>query len=302
MVGPGAVGGLIAAGLRRAGLGVVLAGRAGPSLRAIRRAGLSVTGPDGRVRRVRGWLEVSPQPRPRAGCRAVFLCVKAPDIRAGVAAARRLAGREAPVVSLLNGLAHYVPVRRAFGPARSVFGVCYFAAMRLKAGAVRHTGGREVALAETPANADAVRAVRGLLADCGWNVRVTRRELDLLWTKLVYNAAVNPLGALALKPNGELAANPALRDLMGRALREGARIARRTGRRMPAGFERKVLAGCRAVPDQLNSMAQDILAGRRTEADSILKPLLAAARRAGAPAPVLGSLYRMVRRLEREAR
>ena len=63
---------------------------------------------------------------------------------------------------------------------------------------------------------------------------------------------------------------------------------------------RRMAAGLAAMPDQSNSMLQDLRAGRRTEIDAIVKPLLDAARRRRRPTPILESLYRFTKRLERE--
>jgi len=268
VAGPGAIGGTLAVSLRRAGERVLLVGRS------------------------------LARPRRRPGCRAVLLCVKAAGLRWALHATRGLVGPATPVVSLINGVTHVHPVLKAYGPARAVFGVCHIAALRTGT-TIRHMGGRDIVLAETPANRAACRQAQTLLGKGGWRVRTVPSVERLLWTKLIHNAAINPLGALTRKTNGQLAAEPALRDLLVRVADEAAAVAKAAGHpSLDANPARSILRGCAAAPRQINSMAQDLAAGRPTEADAILRPLLRAARKAGRATRYLEPLYRMIRHLE----
>ncbi|MDE2292420.1 MAG: hypothetical protein KGL53_10085, partial [Elusimicrobia bacterium] len=82
-------------------------------------------------------------------------------------------------------------------------------------------------------------------------------------------------------------------------LAEARRAAAAAGRPpYPEMTDRGILAGCRAVPAQMNSMIQDLEAGRPTESGAILGPLVAAARRRRVPVPSLECLQAAMRRLE----
>ena len=79
-----------------------------------------------------------------------------------------------------------------------------------------------------------------------------------------------------------------------------AAAARAAGHRLdyPDMAEKLALSG-RNAPHQRNSMLQDLAAGRKTEADAILGPLLKAARRGDVPAPTLETLAAVLARLEK---
>ncbi|MCX5788382.1 MAG: 2-dehydropantoate 2-reductase [Elusimicrobia bacterium] len=245
-------------------------------------------------RRVRPTLTPSGRPA------AVFICVKSDDTASALKTARRLAGPRTPVVSLQNGLAHVGPTRRALGP-RAVFGACLAAVRREGPAEVRHHAGETIWLGARPQNRAAAAEARRRLLAAGLDVPAATREDRLLWTKVVFNAAVNPVGALAGKTNGALARTPALWAIVRAALKEGEAAARADGhpmllRDLPALVRR----ACLSAPRQENSMLQDLRAGKATEARAILGPICAAARRHGKPAPVLDSLARFVGALERE--
>jgi len=299
VVGPGAIGLALTAGFRRAGERVALLGRTPASERRLAASGFVATAPSGRATLVRGGLLSARTLRSPA--RAAFFCVKSGSAARAAAAARRWIGPETPVVALQNGLGHEKMYRRAFGPRRTVIGVCYFAADRPAPGDLRLNGGEDILLARHPGNAESLEVAGSLLAAAGFRVHVKDSEPGMLWTKAAFNAAVNPLGSACAVESGKLDEDPALRELALKALCEAALAAEGAGHKLDyPDMAEKLLLSARNAPHQRNSMLQDLAAGRRTEARFILGPLLAAARRRKVPAPTLELLAGVVARLERK--
>ncbi len=298
VVGPGAVGLALTAGLRRAGRRVALLGRTAAAERRLASSGFTATEPDGtRVRVSGGLLRARAL---KAPARAAFFCVKSGDAARAAAAAGRWIGPETPVIALQNGIGHEKVFRRAFGPRRTVVGVCYFAADRPSPGDLRLNGGEDVLLARHDGNAAALEQASALLTGAGFRVHLKDNEDGMLWTKAAFNAAVNPLGAACGVESGRLAEDPALRELALKALAEAADAASGAGHRLDySDMAEKLLTSARNAPHQRNSMLQDLAAGRRTEARVILGPLIAAAKRAGSPAPTLELLAAVIASLER---
>jgi 2-dehydropantoate 2-reductase len=181
-----------------------------------------------------------------------------------------------------------------------VVGSCFFAADRPEPFHLTHTWGNDVLLAEARDNSAALGRAQALLMEGGWHVHLKRSEERMLWTKLCFNAATNPLGALCAVTNGALAEDPALREIMVKTLREAVAVARRAGRPpLYADMESLVVRACRNAPVQRNSMLQDLQAGRPTEIGAISDPLVRDGRRLGVPTPLLDKLARLVRRMEK---
>lgn len=299
VVGPGAVGLALTAGFRSAGERVALLGRTPKDERGLAASGFAVTSPDGRTRLVRGGL--SSARALKGPVPAAFFCVKSGDAARAAAAAKRWIGPDTAVVALQNGLGHEKVFRRAFGPRRTVIGVCYFAADRPAPGDLRLNGGEDVLLARRDGNGAALELAADLLTRAGFRVHLKDSEQGMLWTKAAFNAAVNPLGAACAVESGRLAEDPALRELSLKALAEAAAAAESAGHKLDyPDMAEKLLSSSRNAPHQRNSMLQDLAAGRRTEAKFILGPLLAAARRKKVPAPTLELLAGVVARLERK--
>lgn len=112
-----------------------------------------------------------------------------------------------------------------------------------------------------------------------------------LWHKLAINAAINPLVARYRIRNGQLRDRP-FRPMVERVVDEVAAIMAKVGvSPPPAGWHALVWQVIEGTANNRASMLQDVLAGRPTERDAILGPLLAAAQRHGLDTPCLEALY-----------
>ncbi|QJQ94707.1 MULTISPECIES: ketopantoate reductase family protein [Halomonadaceae] len=113
-----------------------------------------------------------------------------------------------------------------------------------------------------------------------------------LWHKLAVNAAINPLVARFRIRNGQLRDRP-FRPMVERVVAEVARIMSLEDiPTPPEGWSGRVWQVVEGTANNRASMLQDVLAGRPTEREAILGPLLAAATRHTLACPALESLHR----------
>lgn len=235
---------------------------------------------------------------------AILICVKAYDT---AAAARRISGtKAAAVVSLQNGLGNAEVLARFVGKRRVIVAATAQAAYRDRKGRLRHTGEGVTWVAPMNGSARGRKICRRIAAAfrcAGLPARVHPDARRVLWSKLILNAAINPLAALTGLPNGELIRRPALREILEAAAREAAEIARREGiRPLYPDAAQKAREACRATARNLNSMLLDLRAGKPTELEWITGVLLEHAGRTGVPAPVNRTLYKMVLEKTRRSR
>jgi 2-dehydropantoate 2-reductase len=292
IVGPGAVGLTLAARWKGAGKDVYILGRNAAEERKISR-GFTFVGLDGRPRKIKGL-------RPARGARhgsmlAAFFCTKSRDLtKAGIASMPWISSATA-IVGLQNGVGHEKSLRARFGNSKTVIGSCYFAADRPEPDLITNSWGNKVRLAADDRNFEAATLAQKLLLEGGWDAALKDDEQRLLWTKLIFNAATNPLGALCGVTNGRLAEDEALKEIMLQALKEAEAVAVSKGHvPLYADMDDLVVKACQAAPRQRNSMLQDLAAGRPTELDVIAGPIIA-----GGKAPTVAALARWVRALER---
>jgi len=124
-----------------------------------------------------------------------------------------------------------------------------------------------------------------------------------LWAKMLYNCALNPLGALLGVPYGELAERPPTRRLLGGIVREVFAVLHAAGfathwasaEAYLADFFARILP---ATAGHESSMLQDLRAGRPTEIDALSGAVSELGRRVGVSTPVNDVLAELVRAAE----
>lgn len=124
-----------------------------------------------------------------------------------------------------------------------------------------------------------------------------------LWAKLLYNATLNPLGAILGVSYGALGASPHTRSVMEALARETFAVMEAAGWRThwPSAAAWLQDFYARLLPPTAaheSSMLQDLRAGRRTEIDAITGAVVALAERHGVGVPVSRSVLALVRFLE----
>ncbi|GHA89256.1 ketopantoate reductase family protein [Modicisalibacter luteus] len=112
-----------------------------------------------------------------------------------------------------------------------------------------------------------------------------------LWHKLAVNAAINPLVSRYRILNGQLRDRP-FRPMVDAIIDDLVTLMAAEGIDAPdIGWPRQVWNVIEATANNRASMLQDVIAGRPTERDAILGPLIDAAKRHRIDTPALTALY-----------
>lgn len=303
VLGPGALGSLLAARLATAGEPVRLLGRPTPHVEAIERAGLTLEELDGRTRTVA--VETTTNPAAVAAAEAVIVAVKTWATEEAVSPLAPSLREQTLVLTLQNGLGNRERIARvltAHPPGSIAAGTTTEGALRLDPGRVRHTGGGETVfglpLGEPDTRIDRLAAS---FRRSGMATRVVADVEPWLWRKLATNAAINGLTALAGVANGVVAADPALAGAARMVAREVAAVAAARG--VATGdVEQAVLAIAAATAGNRSSMLRDLEAHQPTEVEAIHGAVVAAAAAAGVAAPLCRLLAALIAARERVGR
>jgi len=153
------------------------------------------------------------------------------------------------------------------------------------------------------ADLEAIEPLCTALSAGGLPCEPSDRIAEDLWAKLLYNATLNPLGAILDASYGALGASHHARPVMETLARETFATMRAAGFRTHWPTAEAWLADFRArlLPPTAaheSSMLQDLRAGRRTEIESITGAVVELAARHGADVPVSRSVLALVRFLE----
>jgi 2-dehydropantoate 2-reductase len=282
VLGPGGIGGLVAALLARRGDQVTCL--APPATAAHLAAhGMELRSPalgDARVR-------VEAATRLDHPVDVCLVTVKATQLADAVEAVPAEALGDGLVVPFLNGVDHVAWLRGRYPPDQVATGTIRIESTRVGPGLIEHASPFAVVeLAAGKAPRRRVEELAARLAETGLDVTVRDDEAAALWSKLAVLAPIALVTTWTAAPIGEARADH--RDELVAVVGEIAAAARADGVDLD---EAATVGLIERVPDAMrSSMQKDAAAGRPIELDAIGGTILRAAERAGIQAPVTARL------------
>jgi len=283
ILGPGGVGGLLAAALSRAGADVTVVARE-PTAESIARDGIAVQSV------VLGDFTARPAAIARL-TEPVDVLIVATKAAALEEALARIEGEPALVVPLLNGFDHMALLRERFG-ARVTAGTIRVQADRLAGPPTRVVQGGRFLFVELASDDSTLRpaldALAAQLTEASVENRVRDDEARILWGKLVRLNTLACMTAAYDAPFGAIRSDPERWAELEACVREGAAVARAEGAEVdPAVVFREL----DVIHDGFGtSMQRDVAAGREPELDAIAGAVLRAGARHGIACPTIATL------------
>jgi 2-dehydropantoate 2-reductase len=295
VVGAGAVGGYFGGMLARAGVPVVMIGR--PSfVEAVQRVGLRI---DSFQFQETIPVQASTELSAAAGADVALFCVKTRDTASVSKQLATVLPSDAVVVSMQNGVNNAEEIRAASG-IDALPAVVYVAASVPAPGTVRHLGRGDIVIG--PAN-ERTERIAQLFASAKIPCRVSENIEGELWTKLIWNCALNAISALGRVTYGQILSSADARKLVETTVYETLNVARAKGIH-PPGLEdpKAAIAGSFKIAEQMSgtrsSTAQDITRDKYTEIDSLNGYVARVGAELGVPTPVNHALFTLVKLYE----
>lgn len=287
VLGPGGVGGFVAAALSRAGAEVVVVARESTS-RQIAEHGIRV-----RSQALDADFTARPASVPELAASVDYLLVTTKA--AGLSPAlQRIKADPGLVVPLLNGLDHMDVLRERFGAGRVAAAVIRIESDRTEPGVVVQTSpsARVDLAAEDPALEAAVGSLAAQLQVAGLQTRVGGSERQVLWSKLARLNALSLTTSASDRPIGFVRSDPRWRSALEGAINETVAVANADGADLDPADSLAELDSAHA--ELGSSMRRDIAAGREPELDALAGAVLRAAARHRLRCPTVTWLARRV--------
>lgn len=284
ILGAGGVGGLIGACLARSGASVTLVVRPGslaqyPEQLRLESAFGNFSVPVSRV------AEVPPAD-------VLWITVKATQLDLALAALTRPESVSA-IVPLLNGTDHIPLLRSKYGAEKVIAATIAVESERVAPGHIVHRS-PFARLSVSSKGRDLLGDTVEQLQQMGFECRFVDDEPTLMWSKLVFLAAMALTTTASDKGTGEILADAHWRDLALSVIREASAVAVAEGAKIDADA---VIAGVMKMPGNMrSSMQKDVAQGKRPELDAIAGPILRGAHRHGVDAPATRELVAAVER------
>lgn len=312
--GAGAIGGVIAACLARAGISTIAVDASVEHVQAIHEQGLTISGP---VIQLNQAMPAFTPEQLTGRYDTIFLAVKAQHTEAAVQQLLPHLSPDGTVVSLQNGL-NEVRIAELVGPQRSVCGFVNFAADYIEPGHILYGNAGALMIGEhQPIITARLRRIEQLLQHYHPDVRAVDDIWAYKWGKLAYGSLLF-LTAVSDDTIADSVGEPAFETAFAALVREVIDVAVALGVRPhgfdgfePAAFQRNAPKGAvrtsldaiashyRNSPKSRSGVYRDLAVRRRkTEIDSQIGEIPRAAARIDLATPVTNLLIRYIREIE----
>ncbi|MGA7382866.1 MAG: ketopantoate reductase family protein [Terriglobales bacterium] len=143
-----------------------------------------------------------------------------------------------------------------------------------------------------------VEELAGLITRAGMNTIALGDARGAQWTKLIFNASTNPVGALTLLHHGAATRFAPTGQLFNDLIAEGEAVAKKLGIELHGDPRALVQKGANAPGKHRASMLQDILAKRQTEVDFMNGAIVQWGEKIGVPTPLNRTMWALIKGLE----
>ncbi len=212
----------------------------------------------------------------------VLVATKTYDAAASASWLKNLLGPDTRLAVLQNGVEHVANFAPFVSSERILPVIVDCPAERTAPGRIRQRRQAWMKVPDTPLG----RSFQSLFARTQIEVQLTPHFLNAAWTKLCVNCA-GAVSGLTLKPAGIVRDVPEIAELLRGLVRECIAVGNAEGAELPDSLVETVIEGYRnAPPDSINSLHADRLAGRPMEIDARNGVIVRTGANHGIPTPL----------------
>jgi 2-dehydropantoate 2-reductase len=313
ILGPGALGSILAAHLARAGHTVIVLAR-GDRARRIEREGLRITG----LSEFSVAVTVLTDPAQLESAECLIVATKTPGTQAALQSLQH--ARVGHALSVQNGVLKNELLAALFGAERVFGALANTSGELLESGEVLFTRNVNLLLGELDGReSEPARALAATIDASGVRASAVPRILSWEWSKFVAWLPLMSLAVATRAPTWRYLSDPGSARVLVRMAREAVQLARARdiellpeGAILPlqailTGTEAEAIAQVRAAGAQFAAQApghrmsalQDLEAGRRLEVEETFGDAVSKAHRAGLEVPLLEAFYHLVAAIDR---
>lgn len=254
--------------------------------------------------RLSGFSQVHSHPKASADASLIPPCdfgivaTKAQHTRAAIEATAGVF-RNAAVCSVQNGVGSEEIIAE-FAP-RVMRGTTFPAGRIVEPGHVQQdTGGKTWIgpFEPKPATMDEVKLLAAKLTESGMETLAMADARGAQWTKLIFNSATNPIGALTGLPHGVACDQPQLRSLISGLAAEGVAVAKALGITLDSDPEKLIDHAREVAYHHKASMLQDVLARRPTEITALNGGIVRFGEQTGVATPLNRAIQALIEGLQ----
>lgn len=293
VLGPGAIGGLLAGLFCKEGHTVYCIGRE-PTVLLIKNQGLKIES------QVFGDFTVKPLADKKLSTPVdiLFVTLKAPFLKEALDAIEPSQIENAIIIPLLNGVGHREIIREKLGAHVAVGMIGMIEVVKNSDNVIQHLSTNKPHVYVASDSDISVRDLKKLvdiMIEIGISMSILNNEAEVIWLKLVRLSAIASTTAAFQMTLGAIRSNPEKRKVLQAMIREGAMVAMHDGVDINP---QKVFKQVESLPETLmTSLQRDVHKHRASEIESITGGVLKLARSYNIPAPAHENAYEMIKNI-----
>ncbi len=299
VVGAGAIGSIVAAGIHAAMPGAVRILAGGDRERRLANEGLLINGERIDIPVAPSAMAVAPDEAPGL----VIVAVKGQHLAQAIDDMRPYVGPGTQILSLLNGISSEDELSAAFGAGHVLYAMIIGIDALREGNSISYTRSGVIhfgeALNRPGEPGEPVVRVSRFLDRAGIRYEVPERMIRTLWYKFMINVGINQASAVLRGPYGVFQKVPEAQYVMESAMREVISLSQALGTGL---LEEDLHSWYKTLgtlsPEGKTSMLQDVEAGRKTEVALFSGTVIDLGHETGVPVPVNKMLYDLIRAVE----
>ncbi|MCB1509750.1 MAG: ketopantoate reductase family protein [Hyphomicrobiaceae bacterium] len=298
MIGTGAMGGALGTLLARSGEAVTFIDTDHDVVRCVSQSGFRLEGAAGDHQVS---VRISVEPQKEGWADVAIVLTTANDTAAAGQTAARILKADGFALTLQNGIGNVETLVERLGAGRVAAGSIRSSAQRIAPGESDLTKLDPTEIGEVDGTVSPrVQALAAAMDRAGFQTSATENVLGVIWSKLIHNAAINPICAATGLVQAETAKVPELEELRTAIVEEALAVAAAENIRLRYPDPLPALRAHVAAKATKPSMLQHIQSGRRTEIDAINGAIVRIAERHGIAVPANRAIVALIKGLERQ--
>ena len=278
IVGGGAIGRIFAASLVKGKNDVIIVDTNQHVVKEMQKTGIGVMGYQGNNMDSAEFVPMKAVSNPSSieSCDLVLLTVKSFATQPAAKSVAHLVSPDSPILFMQTGLGNQAILREMFPVSAILAGITFLSGTALGPSIVRQGRWGMTFIGElgdvgelTGEVTPRLKMISQVFQKSGIDTKYSSRIIGRLWAKVITYATINTLTTVFKVPNGRLMENEESIKLVKQLLKEGETVAKARGVEpiMDDLFElfKEI---CTESTDNLSSMLQDILNGRKTEIEA----------------------------------
>ncbi|MGA1846055.1 2-dehydropantoate 2-reductase [Deferribacter abyssi] len=291
VVGAGAIGSFYGGLLRDAGYDVTLICR-GRHLEAIKKSGLRIKS----FKLGEKVIDIKASDKLDKKYDIGIISVKSQDTETACLMLQNHLSDDGFVVSFQNGVDNKDIIKRYFSEDKILLATLFVGLHIDPPGVVNHSAAGNITFgAATMGGKKYISVLEEIFKRARFEYKVDNNIEKVLWKKLLWNIAFNPLSALLESTCGKMVADSKIKDLMNMMILEGVKAASFDGVEIEKEYYENVINMTKNLENYKTSMLQDIEKGKNPEVDGILMPVIRRHLKHGVEAPYCDTIYRALK-------